>query len=84
MELSGTVYTAQELFELLSQIPEGIRARLPIQLLLDDGMTLLEPPFDVTAFEVTETEGCIERGFQLSTPEEDEIDTNAELPLHPK
>ena len=84
MELEGTVWTAQDLFEILCQMPEGIRARLPIVMVVNDGMDGFEAPFCVSAYEGTETEGCIERGFTLSPLEEDPIDTEAELPLHPK
>lgn len=70
MELEGTVWTAQDLFELLCQIPEGVRDRLPVEVLFNDGMDMLEAPFKVSAYEGTETQGNIERSFRLS-PEKD-------------
>lgn len=82
MELHRILHTAQDLFEMLSEIPEGVRERLGLQLLWDDEGA--DAPLYAEAYEVTETQGNIERGFRLSLHEEDQIDTEAELPLHPK
>jgi len=69
MELDRTLYTAQDLFEMLSEIPVGIRERLGLQIMLGDNGA--DAPLFAEAYEVTETEGCIERGFRLSSEEED-------------
>ena len=67
MEKFITIHTAQELFEFLQSIPEPIRQELPVEV-FDE----LEPDevrsgqVNVEAYEVRETEGCMERGFRLS------------------
>lgn len=65
------LYTAEDLFQLLKDIPVGVRERLPIIMAADDINFYYEGPVDVDVFEVTETEGCIERGFRLVKPEEE-------------
>lgn len=58
-----TVHTAQELFEFLNSIPEPIRQVLPVEVTeeVHNGPSRI----DVEAYEVRETEGCLERGFRL-------------------
>ena len=65
------IHTADELLDFLNTIPRGILERLPLSVIFNDGMEELLPPFDIEAFETTETEGCIERGFRFSVPEAD-------------
>lgn len=68
MEVSGNVSTAQDLFELLKQIPEAQRERLPIQgiFMNEDGTDQDSDQVYVNAYETTETEGCIARGLQIT------------------
>lgn len=69
MELYRELHTAQDLFEMLSEIPVGVRERLGLQLMLGDSGA--DAPLHAEAYEVTETEGNIVRGFRLSSDEED-------------
>lgn len=59
------LYTAEDLLQLLLEIPEGVRARLPIIMQSEDDNFYHEGPVDVEVYETTETEGCIERGFRI-------------------
>lgn len=59
MEIIRQVYSADELYELLKAIPEAQRKRLPVILNGETGN------IQAYAYEVTETEGCIERGLQI-------------------
>ena len=68
MEKIATIYTAKDLLDFLLTIPTGILDDLPIQMVLSNADH--EGPVLVEAYEVRETEGCLERGFRLSTPEE--------------
>ena len=61
MEKFKTCETAEDLFQLLNEIPPAQRERLPIILVGDD----CYGDVSVAAFECTETEGCIVRGFRL-------------------
>ena len=66
MELIGLkIDTAQELYELLSEIPPAMRERLPVLLESETSQVVVD------AYEVTETEGCLERGFLIRKKEED-------------
>ena len=67
MELDGRIDTAQDLFELLSKIPPAQRDRLPVSVSTDDGNNMFTANLNVSAYETTETEGCIERGFVINT-----------------
>jgi len=70
MEESTTIDTAAELLQFLLTIPQAVLERLPIQLAVGD--ELVEGSIYIQAFETTETEGEIERGFRLHGPDEDE------------
>ena len=71
MELFGKIDTAEELFELLKKIPQEQRKRLPVEIGDEESNILRTGELNVTAFETTETEGCIERGFRIERYEED-------------
>lgn len=65
MELFKHVDTAQELYEMLSQIPQAQRERLPVEIGDEETNILHTGDMWVVAFETTETEGCVERGFRI-------------------
>jgi len=68
-EKSAQVSTALDLKQFLSTIPEGVLERLPLSFISEDGMLSFSIN-DVEAYELTETQGCIERGFRFTgTPE---------------
>jgi hypothetical protein len=54
------VDTAEDLYQLLRTIPEGIRERLPVMIENQDYCNI-----EVDAYETTETQGNIERGFLI-------------------
>ena len=68
-EQSARISTALDLKRFLSSIPEGILERLPLTFISADGMLAFDID-SVEAFEVTETEGNIERGFRFNGSEE--------------
>lgn len=63
------ISTAEDLFRVLSQIPQSTRDRLPI-ILVVDGQDY-QGSIQVDAFEDTESEDEMERGFRLSSPDSD-------------
>lgn len=65
-EKFGGAYTADDLYEFLRTIPSEIRKVLPIQLIVDEHGTNGGTVVNVTAYEVRETEGCLERGLQMT------------------
>jgi hypothetical protein len=68
MEKFADCHTAQELYEFLKSIPQPLREVLPLAIL--DELEPDETPsavLAVEAYEVRETEGCLERGFRIST-----------------
>ena len=58
------IHTAQDLFEALNSIPEPLRKVLPLQIDPDSNYDNAFE-FCVDAYEVRETEGCMERGFRI-------------------
>lgn len=62
------IQTAQDLFEALKSIPEPLREVLPIMIDPDIEPSAWEDAYavDVEAYEVRETEGCLERGFRIT------------------
>jgi hypothetical protein len=66
------VHTAQDLFKALQEIPEPVREILPIQIDPDVSPSEWEQATEIsiTAYEVRETEGCLETGFRISLPED--------------
>ena len=67
------IHTAQDLFEALKEIPEHLREVLPLEI--DGDITGKEwynsSSFNLEAYEVRETEGCMERGFRITLPVEE-------------
>lgn len=63
MEISAKCETAQDLFVLLSSIPQHLREQLPIIVIADEDQEV--DTVSVNAYSVHETEGCLEQGLQI-------------------
>lgn len=63
------IHTAQDLFEALKEIPEPVREVLPLQVDPDSDWEDASV-ISIEAYEVRETEGCLERGFRISVDED--------------
>lgn len=69
---SDPLNTAEDLFQFLLSIPQPLREVLPLSVFIDNDKVenvLVEEPFYAQAYEVRETEGCLERGFRISSDE---------------
>jgi len=65
MEIVRKASNADDLFQILSNIPQEQRKRLTLEICDEESNILRSGELNVYAFETTETEGCIERGFRI-------------------
>lgn len=65
-QTSPQLYTAEDLFQFLKNLPPALREDLPLSFMFNEGTDGFDGAFIAEAYDVRETEGCIERGFRIS------------------